>query len=230
MDSTPELLRLTGVSLDYGQIEALKDVNLVLHPGKVHAIVGEHGAGKTSLGMIISGNLRQKSGSVEFAGARIEAPSLGSAHRLGIEMVYQQIQLNAFFSVAENIFFLDRATSRGLWLSKRGIERRARAYLEANDFGLDPAAPVGKLNFPDRVLVSVLAALQKRPRLLILDEALEKLSSPDLPKVLRLLDQMKTEDLGEVGRGEFQGPPSSRPDEGRGHGDPLHNAPHRRCL
>jgi signal transduction histidine kinase/ABC-type molybdenum transport system ATPase subunit/photorepair protein PhrA len=190
-----ELLRLSGISLDYGQIEALKDVNLVLYPSKVHAVVGEHGAGKTSLGMIISGNVRQKAGSIEFAGRRIEGLSTNAAHRLGIEMVYQQVQLNNFFSVAENLFFLDRQAARHGWMSQRGIARRSLAYLEANDFSLDPSTPVKSLNFPDRVLVSILAALQKKPRLLILDEALEKLSAANLHKVLRLLDEMKAEGM-----------------------------------
>jgi signal transduction histidine kinase/ABC-type branched-subunit amino acid transport system ATPase component len=195
MGSTHELLRLTGIFLDYGQIEALKDVSLVLYPSKVHAIVGEHGAGKTSLGMILSGNLRQKAGAFEFDGQRVEALSLHGAHRLGIEMVHQQVQLNDYFSVAENIFFLDRQAARRGWTSQRAIARRAQAFLGANDFGLDPGATVKSLNFPDRVLVSVLAALQKRPRLLILDEALEKLSSSNLPKVLRLLDELKAEGM-----------------------------------
>ena len=202
MASTPEtaagsfeLLRLSGVCLDYGQVEALKDVNLVLQRSKIHAVVGEHGAGKTSLGLIISGSLKPKAGAMAFAGRRVEGLGIHAAHQLGIEMVHQQVQLNPWFTVAENLFFLDKRAARHGWMTPGGILRRARALLEADDFSLDPAMTVKNLNFPDRVLVATLAALQKRPRLLILDEALEKLSSPNLHKVLRLLDQRKAEGM-----------------------------------
>ena len=188
-----ELLRLAHVFLDYGQVEALKDVSLTLHPSTIHAVVGEHGAGKTSLGMVISGNVRPRKGSVWFANRRFDCLSTRLAHRLGIEMVYQQIQLNTFFSVAENIFFLNRNLARYGLLSQRNLVRQAQAFLDAGGFALDPSAAVKDLNLPDRVLISILAALQKRPKLLILDEALEKLSSTDLSRILRALNTLKSE-------------------------------------
>jgi signal transduction histidine kinase/predicted ATPase len=192
---THELLRLAHISLDYGQIEALKDVSLSLFPSKVHAVVGEHGAGKSSLGMVISGNMKPKRGSIEFGSGRYAALSTSLAHRMGIEMVYQQVQLNDYFSVAENIFFLDGKLKRWGMLSRRDILRHAEEYLSSHDFNLDASATVSHLNLPDRVLTSILCALQKRPRLLILDEALEKLSSGDLARVLRIVDGMKKEGM-----------------------------------
>jgi len=195
MASTPELLRLAHVFLDYGQVEALKDVGLVLRPSTVHAVVGEHGAGKTSLGMVISGNVRPRKGHIEFGGRRFESLTPRLAHRLGIEMVYQQVQLNTYFSVAENIFFLNKNLAPHGLLSQRNLVRRAQAFLEVGGFALDPSATVKNLTLTDHVLISILAALQKRPRLLILDEALEKLSSTDLPRVLRALQEMKREGM-----------------------------------
>jgi signal transduction histidine kinase len=195
MASTPELLRLSRVCLDYGQIEALRDLSLSIYPSTIHAVVGEHGAGKSSLGMVISGNVKPTRGEVEFEGRRIEGLGSRGAHRLGIEMVYQSVPLNDSFTVAENIFFLTRdGTGRGL-VSQRAMVRRARELLDEEGFGLDPSAPVRDLNLPDRVLTSILCALQKRPRLLILDEALEKLSSASLQRTLRVLGERKAEGM-----------------------------------
>ncbi len=192
---TGELLRLVGVSLDYGQVEALKDVNLPLSPSTVHAIVGEHGAGKSSIGMIISGNVKPKKGYIEFKNRRYDHLTPQLAHRMGIEMVYQQIQLDDYFSVAENIFFLNKKLARHGFVSRRALLREAEWLLSSFDFTLDPATMVKHLNLPDRALTSILGALQKRPKLLILDEALEKLSTGDLHKVLRVLDLMKREGM-----------------------------------
>ncbi len=191
VSTSDELLRLEHVFLDYGQVEALKDVSLTLHPGTVHAVVGEHGAGKSSLGMVISGTVRPRRGSLLVGGRRYDWLSTRQAHRLGIEMVPQQVQLNTFFSVAENIFFLDKSLARRGIISQGQLAREARSFLHERGFSLDPAALVKNLNLPDRVLTSILAALQKKPRLLILDEALERLSSPDLPRLLHILREMK---------------------------------------
>ena len=190
-----EILRLSDISLDYGQVVALKDVNLALYPSMIHALVGEHGAGKSSLGMVISGSLRPRTGTIQFAGRRLDSLSIPVAHRLGIEMVYQQVQLNDYYSVAENIFFLAKETTRHGLLNQRVVAAKARSFLDLHDFSLNPAAMVRNLNLPDRVLISILAALQKRPKLLILDEALEKLSSINLPKVVRVLDAMRSDGM-----------------------------------
>src|SRR5271157_1417879 len=190
-----ELVRLSHVSLDYGQIEALKDVSLALFPSKVHAVVGEHGAGKSSLGMVISGSLKPSRGSIEFGSAKYPALSARLAHRMGIEMVHQQVQLNGYFSVAENIFFLNAGMKRWGLLNRRDLLRRTERFLSSHGFALDPSAAVSTLNLPDRVLTSILCALQKKPKLLILDEALEKLASADSTRVLRFMDELKSEGM-----------------------------------
>ncbi len=190
-----ELLRLSNVTLEYGQVAALKDVSLSLYPSQVHAIVGEHGAGKSSLGMVISGNVRPRRGSIEVGRRRLDFLTTQAAHRLGIEMVYQQVQLNDYFTVAENIFFLDKRLARHGFLRHAAIISKAEELMAAYGFTLDPSAVVKNLNLPDRVLVSILGALQKKPRLLILDEALEKLSSQDLSRVLDVLAAMKKEGM-----------------------------------
>ncbi|HVO39094.1 MAG TPA: ATP-binding cassette domain-containing protein [Spirochaetia bacterium] len=202
MDSPPrtaggsrELLKLSHITLEYGQVAALRDVSLSLSPGQVHAVVGEHGAGKSSLGMVISGNVRPRRGSIDFPTRTFDSLTTQLAHRLGIEMVYQQVQLNDYFSVAENIYFLDRRLARHGFLRHSAIVRRAADLMASWGFTLDPNTAVKDLNLPERVLVSILGALQKAPRLLILDEALEKLSSADLSRVLQVLARRKREGM-----------------------------------
>ena len=170
-------------------------MSIALQLSRVHAIVGEHGAGKSSLGMVISGNVKPRRGTLDFMGRRFESFSTRLAHRLGIEMVYQQVQLNNFFTVAENIFFLSRKLAPHGLLNQRELVRQAESFLATHGFGLDPTTTVKNLNLPDRVLTSILAALQKKPKLLILDEALEKLASADLPRVLRVMEELKSEGM-----------------------------------
>lgn len=84
--------------------------------------------------MVISGNVRPRKGYMMYADRRFDSLSARLAHRLGIEMVYQQVQLNTFFSVAENIFFLNKKLAPHGLLSQRSLVRRAQEFLDAGGF------------------------------------------------------------------------------------------------
>lgn len=187
-----EDIRLTDVSLHYGTFRALKQVNLTLGQAEVHAVVGEHGAGKSSLAMILSGMQRPQSGviSVNQRDYRVLNPAL--ARQLGIETVYQQSSLNEYFTVAENLFFTEPALNKWFgWRNKKRMIAAAQALFARYQIDLDPAAPVKRLAFSDQILVDLLKHLYPQPRLLILDEVLERLSSAALKKVISLLRKLK---------------------------------------
>ena len=189
-NNAEELLRLTNISLDYGQFRALKDIHFSLDYSEVHAIVGEHGAGKSSVGMVISGILPSQSGFITFEGKKYHSLSLNAARKLGIEMVHQHVlSLNERVTVAENLF-LTTAPYNALARKHKMIEA-ATAFLSQYDIDLDPLIRVKNLNLPERIFVDILKHLYANPRLLILDEALEKLSSDALNKVIDMLTSLK---------------------------------------
>jgi ABC-type multidrug transport system ATPase subunit/two-component sensor histidine kinase len=185
------LLRLSRIALNYGQVRALKGINLSIGPSEVHAIVGEHGAGKSSLGMITSGMLKPKSGFISFNSKQYDYLTLKMAIDLGIGMVCQQVQLYEHFTVAENLFFSAKTTSKLFWRSKKRRLKEAKELLLRYNFDIDPSIPLKSLNLSDRTLVDILKNIHTRPKLLILDEALERLSTEDLKKILEILFDMK---------------------------------------
>jgi ABC-type branched-subunit amino acid transport system ATPase component/nitrogen-specific signal transduction histidine kinase len=185
-----ELLRLNGINLDYGQFRALNNIHFSLGYSKCHAIVGEHGAGKSSLGMIISGILKPQSGFITFEGEEYRSLPLKMAQKLGIEMVHQHIlSLNERFTVAENLFLTTAPYRKLTW--KYETVKAAKALLAQYEVDIDPLTPVEKLNLSDRILVDILKHLHSTPRLLILDETLEKLTSASLNKVVDILMTLK---------------------------------------
>ncbi|GAK49771.1 histidine kinase [Candidatus Moduliflexus flocculans] len=183
------LLQLSNICLYYGQIRALHQINLRLRPGEVHAIVGEHGAGKSSLGLILNGILKPTDGTITFDGKMSKGLSISGALKAGIRMIYQQVRLYDDFSVAQNLFLTNPIINRFAWNSKRRFLDAARELLERCDFDIDPAIPLKNLNLSDQTVVEFLKHLHHRPKLLILDEALERLSSPSLNKIVNLLKQ-----------------------------------------
>ena len=184
------LLQLINISLDYGLFRALRKIDFTLGSSEVHAIVGEHGAGKSSLGLIISGILEPHSGVMMFDGKPYRSFTLKTARKLGVEMVHQHmLSLNERVTVAEN-FLLATASFHQL-LRKRKMVEAAKAFLAEYEIDIDPLIPVKDLNLPDRVFIDILKHLYARPKLLILDEALEKLSSDALNKTLDMLMSFK---------------------------------------
>ena len=185
-----EFLKLTGISLDYGQVRALKNIYLTLGYSECHAIVGEHGAGKSSLGMIVGGILKPQAGLITFEGKDYRTLTLKTAQKLGIEMVHQHtLTLNERFTVAENLFLTTAPFNTLKW--KYETVKMAKALLSQYEVDIDPLIPVGQLNLSDRIVVEILKHLYTKPRLLILDEALEKLSAAALKKIIGILMNFK---------------------------------------
>ena len=190
-EATRYLLTLANVSLDYGQFRALHEVDFAIDYARIHAVVGEHGAGKSSLAMLIAGLLKPQAGSIWVEGREYHGFSLKLAQQLGIYMVHQhQLSLNEHFSVAENLFLTAGPYIETLkW--KYETLQAAQALLAQHQIDLNPELPVAKLNLSDRILIDILKHLQARPKLLILDEALEKLASASLKKVIAILMSLK---------------------------------------
>ncbi len=195
-EGAPAIVRLRGVSLSYSQLQALSGVELDFYPGEVHAVVGEHGAGKSSIARVISGFNEPDSGDIEVGGKQYRSVSQRVARLNGISFVTQSNPHVNSFTVAENILLdhhigLLPLTSRGRSL------KTVRSFLAGLDqqFDLDPSAPLSLLALSDRVLVDILKHLFRRPELLILDEALEKLDSRSLQKIQLLLTAMKKDGM-----------------------------------
>ena len=191
--SQKTLLRLDNILLTYGQIHALKNINLFLRSAEIHAIVGEHGAGKSSLGMVINGRVRPTSGTVSFQNIEYDFLTLERSKALGINMVYQQIQLNDNFTVAENLFLTNERVSTSIYYNRKKLIRESEDLLGCYGFSIDPSTSVKELNLSDRTLVNILKYVHERSRVLVLDESLEKLSAVAFEKIIRILFQMRNE-------------------------------------
>ncbi len=93
-----ELLRLTNINLTSGRMQTLKQIYLELGRSEIHAVVGEHGAGKSSLGLMLNGILQPLSGLLIFEGKSYPALTVSLALKLGIRMSYQQVRLYKEFT------------------------------------------------------------------------------------------------------------------------------------
>ena len=186
------LLRLKNINFSRDHIRVLKNISLDLHRSEFHAIVGDHGSGKSTLGMIIRGALKPASGKILFKSENYPHFTLRKARKLNIEMASQEIQLINYFSVTENLLIPDKVYNLfPLSKKRRLIQQEASALLSGYGFDIDPAAIINNLSLSDRMVIHILRSVYRKPDLLILDAVLDKLAATHLEKILDILSTLK---------------------------------------
>ena len=168
------VLELRQATMRFGGVVALDDVSLSVSPGRVTCLLGENGAGKSTVIGILSGVQRPTRGEVLVDGRAVTLASPRQAHALGIATVYQTLALVPLMAVWRN-FFLGEEPTRGRGPLRRldvaRCRRESRDALETMGIALrDVDRPVGALSGGERQAIAIARALHFGARVLILDE------------------------------------------------------------
>jgi simple sugar transport system ATP-binding protein len=159
-------LEIRGVTKLFSQVVANKRVSFSIRGGEVVALLGENGAGKSTIMKILYGLYRADSGSILIEGVERRIDSPKDAMALGISMIQQHFSLVATHSVTENIIL---GNAKGI-IDRRDCARRIGALAREYGFDLDPEAIVRDLPVGVQQKVEILKALFQKARLLIMDE------------------------------------------------------------
>src|SRR5687767_9941462 len=158
MSDLPALLRMEGIDKRFSGVAALTGANLEIARGEVHALVGQNGAGKSTMIKILTGAYRKDAGTIIFDGKPVEFSSPEAAQRGGISTIYQEINLIPYRSVAENIF-LGRAPRRFGMIDWRRINREANDLLRRFDVRIDVQEPLFAYNTAVQQMVAIARAV-----------------------------------------------------------------------
>jgi ABC-type sugar transport system ATPase subunit len=181
MPESEPVVRLDKVEKSFGATKVLRAVDLDFRAGEVHAIVGENGAGKSTVGKIIGGYYTFDAGRLEVFGTAVSNWTPRRALQSGIAMIHQELQLVPALSVATNVFLGIEANVSGIL---RGNEaKRFRALEERCAFGLDPDAIVRDLRIADRQKVEIMRAVARDARVIIMDEPTSSLTADEAEKL-----------------------------------------------
>jgi simple sugar transport system ATP-binding protein len=166
-------------------VKANDGVSLRVKPGEIHAVLGENGAGKSTMMKIIYGAVQPDEGVIQWNGQAVKITSPAHARKLGISMVYQHFSLFDTLTAAENVWLgLDKSLSLP--------EVAERITQVAHTYGLDvePQRPVHTLSVGERQRVEIVRALLTNPQLLILDEPTSVLTPQAVDKLFVTLRQL----------------------------------------
>lgn len=198
MSKLAPIMRLSGISKNFGATHALQDVDFSCRPGSIHAILGENGAGKSTLIKIMSGVLKPTSGNLYIDGREASLQSPTQAASKGVVCIFQELSLVPDLSVADNIF-LDSPPKKWGMIDRKKQRVAAQALLariKCED--IDPSELVKDLSLSRRQMVEIAKALGKKPKVLILDEATSALSSLDVETIYDLLEDLKCEGVSSL--------------------------------
>jgi ribose transport system ATP-binding protein len=198
-DQTPSpVLRMERVSKSYGATRALDGVNFELRRGEVHALLGENGAGKSTMMKILSGAVAPDSGRM-FLEGRPYAPGgpLGGL-RHGVSMIYQELNLAPHLTVEENIMLGREAHAAG-WLDRKAMRAAVREALESvHHSEISPDVPVGRLSVGAKQVVEIVRALLNRSRILVMDEPTSSLSQEDSLRLFEIIRGLKSQGVSVI--------------------------------
>ncbi|GLQ08196.1 lantibiotic ABC transporter permease [Devosia yakushimensis] len=190
-NGTTTAVRLTGVEKSFGSSKILNDINLEFRAGEVHALIGENGAGKSSVGKIIGGYYSADRGAVEISGIALDQPTPRRALQLGVAMIHQELQLVPQLTVAENVFLGLEANIAGLL--KGSDNKRFAAFEEQCRFGLDPRRKAGDLSIADRQKVEIMRAIARDARIIIMDEPTSSLTADEADRLHRVIADLRAQ-------------------------------------
>ncbi|MEU1727918.1 sugar ABC transporter ATP-binding protein [Actinomadura sp. ATCC 39365] len=188
------VLTMNGIGKQFPGVKALDGVDLRLLPGEVHALMGENGAGKSTLIKVLTGVHPADSGTIELGGRPVAFAGPAEAQRGGISTVYQEVNLCANLSVAENIF-IGREPRRFGRIDWRRVRARAGELLSGLDLSIDVSAPLSAYSPAVQQMVAIARAVDIEARVLILDEPTSSLDADEVRQLFRVMRRLKEEGI-----------------------------------
>jgi simple sugar transport system ATP-binding protein len=191
------IIEVRDLSLAFGSVQALKDVNLQLRPGEVTAVVGDNGAGKSTVVRCISGIHKADSGLIHYNGSPVSFHNPEQAREAGIETVHQNLALVDDLTVWQNLY-LNREIVRGVGpfglLDRRAMRKGAQEMVSTLAVNVPAVSSrVRRLSGGQRQAVAICRAAGFSSQLVIMDEPTAALGVQETARVEELIIRLKSE-------------------------------------
>ncbi|MBY3259690.1 sugar ABC transporter ATP-binding protein [Rhizobium laguerreae] len=185
------LLTMAGISKSYPGVKALSDVGLQVRAGEILSLVGENGAGKSTMMKILAGAVKPDAGTISIDGKPVELSNTSIAHRMGISTIYQELMLVPHLSVVENLFLGNLVRNRWGLLDWKGM--RVRAVEIMRDLGYTGSIDVAirDLSVAEQQLVEIGKAITRPCRLLIMDEPTAPLNREEVEHFFKIVRKLQ---------------------------------------
>ncbi len=187
------ILTLSGVSKSFPGVRALHDISLSLKPGRVTALLGENGAGKSTIVKILTGIYRPDEGEIRVGGEVRHFSSPRDSWAAGIAAIHQETAMFDELTVAENIFMGHMPTGSARLVDWSDMRSKSAELLQRIDAAIPADLKLKRLSVAQKHLVEIARALSHEARVMIMDEPTAALSANEIDDLFRIVAQLKAE-------------------------------------
>src|SRR5690625_4879932 len=185
------ILEIKNITKEFPGVKALDDVSFSIMPGEVHAIVGEDGAGKSTLMNILSGVFQPTSGEVKLEGNVMNFNETKEAQNHGISIIHQEFSLIPQLNGLDNIFLGREIKQKNGLLNRRKMRSIAKDILARFDAQINLSNPVSQLSVANQQFIEIAKAISIETKVLIFDEPTTSLTSKEVDKLFKLINTLK---------------------------------------
>lgn len=195
-EQSAPLLEMRNISKSFFGVPVLQKINFDLYPGEVHVLLGENGAGKSTLMKILSAAYSMDSGQIFIDGQEQHFKVPGDAQAAGISTIYQHFSQCPHLTIAENVFLGKPPLTRFGLIDWNRMNREASAALANVSTQLKPQMIMGKLSIASRQVVEIVSAINRRVRILVMDEPTAALTDQEVKQLFTLIRSLTERGVG----------------------------------
>ncbi len=201
---TTPILEARGLSRSFGHVQALRDADFDVMPGEVVALIGDNGAGKSTMVKALSGNLEVDSGELLFEGRPVKITNPQQASALGMEVVYQDLALAPHLNPVQNLFLGREIPRKGIlgplgFMDEKAMRARAVAgFQELGGTVRSFTAPVGAMSGGQRQQIAIVRAIAWAGKVVFLDEPTAALGVVQTKNVLDTIKRIRDKGIAVV--------------------------------
>ncbi|MGH3357408.1 MAG: sugar ABC transporter ATP-binding protein [Nocardioidaceae bacterium] len=193
--ATP-LLSMSGIVKSFGGVHALRGADLHVRCGEVHALLGENGAGKSTMMNILSGTVLPDGGTIVIDGEPVTFHSPAASQAAGVAMIHQELDLVPQLTIAQNLFLGREPRTSLRTLDVRRMAAQARTLLAEVGIDLPPTRTLGTLRVAEQQMVAIAKALSLDARILVMDEPTSALPDADVDRLFELIPRLRERGVG----------------------------------
>ncbi|WP_116082390.1 sugar ABC transporter ATP-binding protein [Tropicimonas sp. IMCC34011] len=191
------MLEMKGIRKAFGPVKVLHGVDLEVRDGEVHALLGENGAGKSTMMKILCGIVRADEGTIVIDGKERSFEHYDEAIQAGVGIVFQEFSLIPYLTAVENIF-LAREIKTGGFLARKAMRKRAREVLDKLGVDVPLNVPVADLSVAEQQFVEIAKALSLDARILVLDEPTATLTPSETEHLFKVMRDLRSQGVAIV--------------------------------
>lgn len=190
MEDNQVILHAKNIVMTFPGVKALDDVDLVIRRGEVHSIMGENGAGKSTIIKCITGVFNKTGGEIIYNGSIIAPKSTWEAQEIGISTVYQEVNLCANLTVAENIF-IGREPMKFKQINWKKMNKDSVEILKGFDINIDVTRSLSDYSIAIAQMIAIARAVDISAQVLILDEPTSSLDKSEVTRLFEIMNKLK---------------------------------------